>query len=260
MSANNDESGKGKSGTPKVLGKEALRPPLPKRFYKEVSVAPGRGGSHEVRLDGRSVKTPKKRPLAVPTPALAEAIAGEWRAQGAEIDPATMPMTRIANTAIDAVSDAMAEVAADLVAFAGSDLLCYRAEGPEALQERQAAAWDPVLAWVREALGARFLLAEGVMPVTQPEAALAGVGRAVAAMDAFALSALHVMTTLTGSALLALAQARGILSPDAAWAAAHVDEDYQIELWGPDAEAEARRAYRKTEFDAASRLFALLAR
>lgn len=259
MSGGSDENSKAETG-PKVPGKEALRPPLPKRFYKDVTVTAGADGSHEVRLDGRSVKTPKKRPLAFPTPALAEAIAAEWRSQGAEIDPATMPMTRIANTAIDAVTDALPEVAADIVAFAGSDLLCYRAEGPEALQQRQAAAWAPVLAWAREALGARFLLAEGVMPVTQPEAALAGVGRAVATLDAFAISALHVMTTLTGSALLALAHARGFLSADAAWAAAHVDEDYQIELWGPDAEAEARRAYRKSEFEAASRLYALLAR
>lgn len=244
---------------PKILGKESLRPPLPKRFYKAASVAPAGDGSFQILLDGKGLKTPKKRAFAVPSAALAEAIAAEWNAQGTLIDPATMPLTKISNTAIDAVSDTRAEVAADIVAFAGSDLLCYRAEGPEALQRRQAAAWDPVIAWAREALSARFILAEGVMPIVQPQAALDRIAAAVAPFEPFSLSALHMLTTLTGSALLALAHANGALSDGEAWAAAHVDEDYQIELWGPDAEAEDRRTFRKSEFEAASRMLRLLA-
>ena len=162
-----------------------------------------------------------------------------------------MPLTRIANTAIEAVSDNMQAVAGDIVAFAGSDLLCYRAAGPEALVARQAKAWDPIIQWAATDLGARFILAEGVMPVEQPRAALDRVAEAIQPLNPFQLSGLHVVTTLTGSALLALAVLKERLTPDEAWAAAHVDEDYQIELWGADAEAEDRRAYRWQEMQAA---------
>lgn len=244
---------------PKVLGREPLRPPLPKRFYKGATVSVGADGAQQILLDGRPLKTPKKRPLAVHSAGLAEAMAAEWAAQGKLIDPATMPLTRIANTAIDAVADAMDEVRADVVAFAGSDLVCYRAADNEALCRRQAAAWDPVVAWARQRLGARFVLGEGVMPVEQPTEALDRVAAAVGMFDMFQLSALHVLTTITGSALLALAHANGALDADAVWAAAHVDEDFQIEFWGPDAEAEARRVFRRGEFDAASRMLRLLA-
>lgn len=242
----------------KVPGKEALRPPLPKRFYKEASVREGDSG-YAVLLDGRPVRTPLKLPLAVPTRALAQAIAAEWAAQGVHVDPSTMPLSRLAITAIDGVAQHAAEVADDIVKFAGSDLLCYRAEAPEALQRLQAKAWDPILAWAESELGARFLLAEGVMPVTQSTAALDSIAAAVAPYDAMALTCLHVMTTLTGSALLALALAKGRLSAEEAWAAAHIDEDWQISQWGVDVEAAERREKRWAEMRAASRFLSLLA-
>jgi chaperone required for assembly of F1-ATPase len=204
------------------------------------------------------VRTPAKAVLAVPTRVLAEAIAGEWEAQREHIDPAGMPLTRLANSAIDGVRMHQADVLADIVKYAASDLLCYRASEPELLVRRQAEAWDPVLAWAREALGARFEVAEGIMPVIQPEAAKSAVAGALEGLDTFSLAALHVMTTLTGSALLALAHARGHLAAEAAWAAALVDEDWQIARWGEDAEAAARRRRRWTEMQAASRLLALL--
>jgi len=246
----------------KVPGKEALRPPPAKRLYKAVGVE-AVGGAAEasptfrILLDGRPIKTPRKRLLALPREALAAAIAAEWTAQGDLIEPASMPLTRIANTAIDAVCDHMAEVVADIVAYAGSDLLCYRAEGPRDLARRQVEAWDPVLAWAEEALGARFVLAEGVMPIEQPASAKATVAAALRDFGPFGLAAVHVLTTLTGSALLALAHARGRLSADEAWAAAHVDEDYQIELWGVDLEASERRRQRRSELEAASRMLHL---
>lgn len=227
-----------------------MRAPPPKRFYKDVTLSQAIGG-WSVLLDGRSIKTPGKRALLLPSESLAAAVADEWRAQEKIIDPGAMPLTRIANTAIEAVSDKMDEVAADIVAFAGSDLLCYRAADPEALVARQSAAWDPIVQWAASELGARFILAQGVMPIEQPAAALARVGEAVRPLDAFQLSGLHVATTLSGSALLALAVLKGRLNPQEAWAAAHVDEDYQISAWGPDEEAAERRAFRWGEMQAA---------
>ena len=218
----------------------------------------GRARLFRVLLDGKPIRTPAKRDLALPTAALAEAIAAEWAAQAAHVDPATMPLTRLANSAIDGVAGREAEVRADIAKYAGSDLVCYRAEGPEGLVERQCRAWDPILEWARETLGARFEVATGIMPVAQPDAGRAAVAEALAHLDAFTLAALHVMTTLMGSALLALGHARGRLSAEAAWAAAHVDEDWQISQWGEDAEAEARRERRWAEMQAASRMLSLL--
>jgi chaperone required for assembly of F1-ATPase len=232
--------------------------PGPKRFYRAASVD-GAAPAFRVLLDRKPVRTPAKRELAVPTRALAEAMAAEWEAQGERVDPGTMPLTRLANSAIDGVTGREAEVRADIAKYAGSDLLCYRAEGPAGLVRRQAEAWDPVLAWAQEALGARFALGEGVVPVAQPPGATAAVERALSDLGAFSLSAHHVMTTLMGSALLALAHARGRLTAEEAWAAAHVDEDWQISQWGEDAEAKARRDRRWAEMQAASRLLALLA-
>jgi chaperone required for assembly of F1-ATPase len=242
----------------KVLGKEALRAPLPKRFYTEVSVGDEPGAGFAILLDRRPVRTPKKLPLVVPTRPLAEAIAVEWAAQTERIDPSTMPLSKLAITTIDGVSRNMPEVAADIVRFAGNDLLCYRAEAPSTLAELQADAWDPILRWIEAETGARFLLAEGVMPVTQSHRALSRIADLVAPFDAFALTCLHVMTTLTGSATLALAVAKGRLSVEEAWAAAHVDEDWQIARWGVDVESANRRAHRRTEMLAASRFLELL--
>jgi chaperone required for assembly of F1-ATPase len=230
----------------------------PKRFYRTASVD-GRAPAFRVLLDGKPVRTPARRELAVPSRALAEALAAEWQAQGEHIDPASMPLTRLANSATDGVTGREGEVRADIAKYAGSDLLCYRAEGPAELVRRQAEAWDPVLAWARDALGAPLVLGQGIVPVAQPPAATAAIEGALAGLDAFALSAHHVMASLTGSALLALAHARGRLTAEEAWAAAHVDEDWQISQWGEDAEARARRDRRWTEMQAASRLLALLA-
>ncbi|MCB1485323.1 MAG: ATPase [Hyphomicrobiaceae bacterium] len=260
---NSTENGSGSNGTdnkpsggPKGAISDSLAKPLPKRFYNEVSVSDG--AFFQILLDGRVVRTPKKRALVLPTRKLADAVAAEWAAQKDVIDPSTMPMTRFSNTAIDAVADAADEVAADIVAYAGRDLLCYRAETPAELAIRQTKAWDPVIDWAREALGAHFTVVDGVMPVDQPALTLQRIAKALEPHEPFRLTALHVMTTLTGSAILALAQARGFLSSEQAWTAAHVDEDYQISVWGEDYEAAEKRKQRQKDFDAASRLIATL--
>jgi chaperone required for assembly of F1-ATPase len=210
-------------------------------------------------LDEQPLLTPGKRPLAVPTRALAERIAAEWAAQGAVLSPLSMPLTRLANTAIDGVCGREPAVRADIVKYAACDLLCYRAERPQSLVRRQRAAWDGVVAWACEALGVALRIGSGVMPIAQPGEVGTAVGGALAPFDCFALAALHVITTLTGSALLALALARGRLSAEAAWAAAHVDEEFQIAQWGEDAEAAARQQLRWAELQAASRMLQLLA-
>lgn len=241
----------------KVVAKDTLRAPLPKRFYTSVSVEAQDAGFATL-LDGRTIRTPAKRPFVVPAEALAKAVAAEWEAQGEHIDPAAMPLTRLVNTALDAVAEKMAEVADDIAAFAGSDLLCYRADGPAALIRRQAEAWDPPLAWAKSALGADFRVKAGLMPVDQPPAAIASVRCVLDRLDALSLAAAHVLTTLTGSAILALAHVEGHLTLEEIWAAATVDERWQSEQWGSDAEAEARAAERLAEATAAARCLRLL--
>jgi chaperone required for assembly of F1-ATPase len=248
----------------KRTGKGLAARPMPKRFYKAVTVAGSdatdaqRAGGFSILLDGKPMRTPAKAVLAVPTRALAEAIAAEWEAQGAHIDPATMPLTRLVNSGLDGVRGREAEVREDIAKYAASDLLCYRAPEPEALALAQARLWDPILAWSREALGVHLVVAEGIMPVAQPPDARPAVTRALSGYNALALTSLHVMTTLTGSALLTLAHARGRLGLEETWAAAHVDEDWQIARWGEDAQAAARRERRRLEMQSASRLLALL--
>jgi chaperone required for assembly of F1-ATPase len=229
---------------------------VPKRFYKCVGVAETVEG-WQVQLDGRGVKTPKRAALALPAKALAEAIAAEWDAQAASIDPRSMPLTRLANTTLDGVVGREEAVRAEIVAYAGNDLLCYRAERPDRLVQMQHASWDPLLTWVTQRLGARLHITAGVMPVVQAEACMAKLAEAVAELDAFALAACHVMTTLTGSAVLALAFVHGRLSAEEAWTAAHVDEDFQIGQWGEDAEAGRRREARHAEMLAATRFYLL---
>lgn len=242
---------------PMRAAQTGMKPPLPKRFYKEAGVEE-RDGRFFLALDGRTAKTPNRQDLAVPSRGLAEALAAEWGAQGAEIDPATMPVTRIVNSAIDGVAPRQAEVVDDLVRYAGSDLTYYRAGEPERLAKAQDEAWNPVLDWAREAHGARFVLAEGVMHVAQPEEAVSAIRTAVESHTSpFALAALHVMTTLTGSVLIALAHAERAMDADRAWAAAHVDEHHQESLWGEDYEAMERRRRREADFRAASEVFRL---
>jgi chaperone required for assembly of F1-ATPase len=234
---------------PVEAARRAMRPPHRPRFYRHAGVMEGEG-QFGIVLDGKPVKTPGRRALAAPTRALAQALAAEWEAQRDAIDPARMPLTRLANTIIDGVAEAGAEVRAEVETYLATDLILYRAAGPDALADRQAQAWDPILAWVREALGARFVLAEGVVFVAQPEAALAAA-RAAIPGDGWRLGALHSITTLTGSALIALALLRDRLSAEAAWQAAHVDEDWNMEAWGRDTLALERRAFRFAEMQAA---------
>ncbi len=229
-----------------------MRPPPVRRFYKRAAVEE-EGGRFLLSLDGRRARTPGRNLLAAQSRALMLEAAAEWDRQPETIVPTDMPLTRLLNSAIDGVAHTMAETRADILGYAGSDLLCYRAEEPDALVARQAHAFDPVLRWAAEALGARFNLAAGVMHVSQSPEALAAIGAALDAYDdPIALAALSVMTTLTGSALLALAVARKFVSAQAAWRAAHVDEDFQAERWGEDAEAVTRREARWREFEAAA--------
>ena len=238
--------------TPTRVAEPSRASSLPKRFYDAVSVV-REGDAWTVALDARPVRTPGRRPLAAPAEALAETLAEEWRAQDERIDPMTMPLTRLLNPALDGVATAMEEVREDILRFAGSDLVCYRAGDPAGLVRRQRERWDPVLDWAQDRLGARFDLAEGVMFIPQPKAALDAVQRRLeCAIRPETLAALHVVTTLTGSALVALALDDAAITPDEAWAAAHVDEDWNIEQWGEDAEALERRAQRRREFDAAA--------
>jgi len=231
---------------------------LPKRFYKAVSVAPVEEG-FAVHLDGRPVRTPGKALLALPTEKSAALVVGEFDAQKESIDPVTMPVMRLANTAIDGVACDPQAVLEDILRFASSDLLCYRADGPQGLVDRQNELWDPVIDWARSALGARFHLAEGIIHVEQPRETIALLGQHLAQRnEPLRLAAIHVMTSLTGSALLALGVDFGELDGETAWLAAHVDEDWQIEHWGQDAEAMARRSFRKRDMMAAVSLLEAL--
>jgi chaperone required for assembly of F1-ATPase len=234
--------------------RRSMRTVLPRRFYETAATAAVADG-HAVRLDDKPVRTRARRVLAAPTPALAKAIAAEWQAQKDVIDPAKMPLTRLANAIIDGVADAPLPVAEAIGKYLASDLVFYRAASPQGLVECQARHWDPILAWARHALGADFKLGEGVVYAAQPQAALAAA-RAAIPLEPWRLGAVHVVTTLTGSALLALALARGALSADAAWQAAHVDEDWNMAQWGRDEVAMARREFRLAEFLAAAAVLA----
>ncbi|HEY1544200.1 MAG TPA: ATP12 family protein [Xanthobacteraceae bacterium] len=234
---------------PTEAARRAVRPTLRKRFYRTVGLVEQAEG-FVIVLDERPVRTPARRPLAAPTRALGEALAVEWDARTEVIDPAKMPLTRLANTIIDGVAAARPEIAAEIERYLGSDLIYYRAEAPDALVARQAQHWDPILAFARDDLSARFVITQGVNFVTQPTHAIAAARRVIPD-DAWRLGAVHSVMTLTGSALIALALARGALAADAAWTAAHVDEDWNIEQWGHDELAQARRAARFAEMQAA---------
>jgi chaperone required for assembly of F1-ATPase len=252
--------------------------PLPRRFYQAASIAAaalapappsaeaaqdaGRGTQRQgyrLLLDGKALRTPAKADFVVPTRELAEALAAEWQAQQEHIDPASMPLTRLVNSAIDGVAARPAEVAAQIVKYALSDLVCYRAADPSELVRRQAEAWDPILAWYHQELGIAMNVTTGIMPVAQPEAAAAGLAAWLATLNAFQLASVHTLTTLMGSALLAVALAHGRLAAVTAWAAAHIDEDFQAEKWGVDRIAQARREQQWRQFEAASRLLRLAA-
>ena len=226
---------------------------LRRRFYKTVTVTDELG----VALDGRPLKTPLKSPLLLPTRPLAESVAAEWDAQAAEINPASMILTKLANTAIDRVRRDRPRIEAEVLDYANSDLVCYRADRPPQLVDRHTAAWDPVVDWARTALDAPFEVTVGVIHRAQPEAAITAHALALNDLSDFELAGYHTIMTLTGSALIAMMLARRATVPESAWLAAHVDEDYQIEQWGQDTEAQARRAARYREFMACCRFLTL---
>ena len=241
---------------PTEAARQTMRPRLRKRFYKQAELVDAQDGVG-ISLDGRPILTPRRRAFVAPTRPLAEAIAAEWEAQGETIDPRNMPLTRLANAVIDAVSENPEPVAEEIAKYLGSDLLFYRAEAPAKLIDRQSQAWDPVLAWARGDFGANFKPTQGVMHVAQPVEAVEALRRAIP-RDPWRLAAASSITTLTGSALLALAIAQGAIDIDSAWAAAHVDEDWQMAQWGRDELALERRGYREAEFRAAASVLGLV--
>lgn len=225
-----------------------------KRFWTDVAI----DADTVVTLDGRPVRTPGRRPLALPTRALADAIADEWRAVEGDIDPRTMPLTGLANAAIDPVAADAPAFAAGLARYADTDLLYYRADAPPPLVERQAAGWDPILAWAQGRYDVHFTVTSGVMPIAQPPATVARLHDAVAAFDVFRLAGLSPVVTLTGSLLLALALVEKRIDADTAWNAAGIDEDWSVEMWGEDWQAAETRAAKRAEFDSAVRFLNLL--
>jgi chaperone required for assembly of F1-ATPase len=235
---------------PEEAVRRTMRTARRKRFYAHAGVAETTGG-FAITLDDKPIRTPSGRQMVAPSRRIADAIAGEWQAQQETIDPLTMPFTRFANSVADAVIDRVDAVIEDAAKYFQSDLLFYRAGHPETLVAREAAHWDPILFWAADTLGAHFILAEGIVHVRQPDSAVAAA-RAALPGDPWSIAALHVVTTLTGSALLALALMRGVLDSDQVWAAAHVDEDWNMEKWGVDEEVAARRAVRLVDFRAAA--------
>lgn len=227
-----------------------------KRFYTDVTIVEAEEG-FAIQLDGRPVRTPARALLALPTAALADAVAGEWRAQGETVDPASMPMTGLANAAIDHVATDKARFAAGVARYAQSDLLCYRADGPDTLVARQAAAWDPLLDWARAHYDVAFAVTQGIIPVAQPDDTLARLEAAVVALAPFPLTGLSTLVTLSGSLVCGLALVEGGHDIDMLWQAAEIDEVWQVEQWGEDAEATARAAQRKAEFSMAGAFCAM---
>lgn len=229
-----------------------------KRFYQKASAIDLEDGGHGIALDGRPVRTPKGNSLTLPAAALAASIAGEWDAQQDGIEPATMPMMRLAVTAIDGIGAARGEVVDRIAAFGGSDLLCYRADGPEELARRQADEWQPMLDWAANTHGARLAVTDGVISVVQDPAALAALHSAVEAFDDFPLAALSQLTAACGSLVLALAAASRILDVEATVAASQLDELWQAEKWGHESEAAKRRRALADEIADAVRFLDLL--
>ena len=243
---------------PDVLNGKLDAPKLPRRFYKSVGIADHEDGA-SITLDEKPIRTPGKRLLKLPNREAARLAAGEWEAQETEINPLKMPVTRIANTAIDGVADEAQAVFEDILKYASSDLLCYRAESPQGLVDKQCRFWDPLLDWADQELGARFETGTGITHVAQPKDALVAYEQRLKLYDApFNLACLHTMTSLSGSAIIALALAEDVLAAEDAWKAAHVEEDWNISLWGEDFEAAKMRQQKSEEFFAADRLLKAL--
>jgi chaperone required for assembly of F1-ATPase len=227
-----------------------------RRFWTTAEAVPVPGG-FAVHLDARPVRTPLKAALILPTPGLAEAVAAEWQAQDGKVDPLTMPFTRTANSAIDTVARQFDEVAELIAAYGASDLLCYRAEGPADLVARQAEGWDPILAWVETGLGAGLTVTIGIIPVDQPQGALAALRGQVRQQTPFQLAAFHELVALSGSLVLALAVTRRQVTAEAAWTLSRIDEDWQSEVWGKDEDAAELAAVKRDAFLLADRFYGL---
>ena len=236
---------------PMMRAKEVMNTPLPKRFYKDVTIGED-GVDFRVLLDGKPIRSPAKNIISVPRLEIAEALQVEWDAQKDKIDPAMMPMTRLVNSIIDGVEEAREAILNEIVSYLGNDFLCYPASHPERLVERQKAHWMPVLDWAGAELGGRFVQASGVLAVEQSPVMGENLRRQWQSFDRFQLGAAHVLMTLTGSALLPFALWRAFLDEEAVWQAAMVDEDWNIEMWGEDEEALKRREFRRRDFDAAA--------
>jgi chaperone required for assembly of F1-ATPase len=228
-----------------------------RRFWKAVSVGTDPDG-WTIKLDGRPVKTPARRSLAVPGERLAEAIAEEWRVVGETIDPRAMPLTGLANAAIDHVQPDHGSFAERLARYSEADLACYRSDGPRELVAREEKEWDPLLGWARQRYDVDFVTTTGLMHVAQPPATVERLGHAVAALDPFRLAGLSPLVTIGGSLVAALALAEGALTPEAAWDLVSIDERWQLEQWGSDAEAETALDNRRRDFLAAARFLELL--
>ena len=231
---------------PMEAARRNMRPVQRKRFYKSASIGEG----NELLLDDKPVRTPARRLLAAPDSRVAQALAAEWNAQGEQIEPAAMPLTRLANAIIDAVANQPDAVRGEIVKYLHSDLVFYRADSPDGLIARQAELWDPFVNWARDVLDARFVLAQGITHQAQPPHAVEAAAKTIP-RDLWRLGAAASLTTITGSALITLALAAGAVTADEAWSAAHVDEDWSLEAWGEDEDAMLRRAGRRAEFDAA---------
>lgn len=228
-----------------------------KRFWASAA-ATARDGGWAIELDGKPVRTPAREPLVLPSQALADAIAAEWVAVGERVDPRAMPFTGIANAAIDRVAPDRVQFAAGLARYGEGDLACYRAEGPRELVARQAEQWDALLAWARRRFDVDFRTTSGILHVAQPRATVDRLAHAVAALDAFRLAALSPLVTIGGSLVAALAVAEGAIGVEAAWLAVSIDERWQLEQWGSDAEAEVALDNRRADFFAAARFLELL--
>ena len=228
-----------------------------KRFWKEVAVVAGDGG-WGIALDGRPVRTPQRAPLAVASPALADAIAAEWRAVGETIAPAAMPITGLSNAAIDLAAPDFAAFATPVAAYAESDLFCYRDARDAALQAEQAAAWNPLLAWAEDRYGIEFALTQGVLPVDQPAATVTALRSAVFGQDQWRITALTPLVTIGGSLVAGLALLDNAFDADALWEAVSLDDLYQERRWGADSEAQKTHAAHKRDWDNAARFLGLL--
>jgi chaperone required for assembly of F1-ATPase len=228
-----------------------------KRFWKEVEVAREEGG-WAIRLDGRPVKTPARAPLVVPSRALGDAIAGEWRSVEGEVDPRSMPLTGLANAAIDRIAPDKTAFAKGLARYAEADLTCYRAEGPRELVDLQAERWDPLLAWARRRFDVDFKVTSGLMHVAQPPATVERLAHAVGALDSFHLAGLSPLVTIGGSLIAGLAVLEKALTAAQAWEAVAIEDEWQLEQWGADPEAEKALDRRRGDFFAASSFITLL--